>query len=161
VLFVCENNLYMEYTPIKSVTAVSQPAAGRAPAYNVPAEVVDGNDVIAMLQAVERAAGRARAGDGPTIIEALTYRQYGHSRADPAKYRPQEEVDAWLRRDPLSLLAERLLGGGVSSEDIDKRRARAKETVAAAIEAAKAAPPPDEATALTDVWADGGAQWRT
>ncbi|HEX6678756.1 MAG TPA: thiamine pyrophosphate-dependent dehydrogenase E1 component subunit alpha [Actinomycetes bacterium] len=161
VLFVCENNLYMEYTPIKSVTAVPQPAAGRAPAYDLPALVVDGNDVVAVMQAVASAAARARAGDGPTVIEALTYRQYGHSRADPAKYRPQEEVDAWLRRDPLTLLAEQLHARGVGEQDIEQRRSRAQELVAAAVEAAKAAPPADESTALTDVWADGSAAWRT
>jgi len=160
-LFVCENNLYMEYTPIAAVTAVAQPAADRAPAYGLPAEVIDGNDVVAVLEATSRAVDRARAGDGPTIIEALTYRHYGHSRSDPAKYRPQEEVDEWLRRDPLTLLAERLRGGGVAEETIQERRGRAQDVVAAAVEAAKAAPPPDEATAFTDVWADGGAQWRT
>jgi acetoin:2,6-dichlorophenolindophenol oxidoreductase subunit alpha len=161
VLFICENNLYMEYTPISSVTAVAQPAAGRAPAYGLPAEVVDGNDVVTVMQAASRAAARARAGDGPTVIEALTYRQYGHSRADPAKYRPKEEVDAWMRRDPLIILAERLEASGVERKAIDERRDRADELVAAAVEAAKAAPPADESTALTDLWADGGAQWRT
>jgi acetoin:2,6-dichlorophenolindophenol oxidoreductase subunit alpha len=160
-LFVCENNLYMEYTPIAAVTAVAQPAADRAPAYGLPAEVIDGNDVVAVLEATSRAVDRARAGNGPTIIEALTYRQYGHSRSDPAKYRPQEEVDEWLRRDPLTLLAERLRGDGVAEETLQERRDRAQKVVAAAVEAAKAAPPPDEATALTDVWADGGARWRT
>jgi acetoin:2,6-dichlorophenolindophenol oxidoreductase subunit alpha len=160
-LFVCENNLYMEYTPIAAVTAVAQPAADRAPAYGLPAEVIDGNDVVAVLEATSRAVDRARAGNGPTIIEALTYRQYGHSRSDPAKYRPQEEVDEWLRRDPLTLLAERLRGDGVAEETLQERRDRAQKVVDAAVEAAKAAPPPDEATALTDVWADGGAQWRT
>jgi len=160
-LFICENNLYMEYTPIASVTAVAQPAADRAPAYGLPAEVIDGNDVVAVWEATSRAVERARAGNGPTIIEALTYRQYGHSRADPAKYRPQEEVDEWLRRDPLTLLAERLRGDGVAEEALQERRDRAQKVVDAAVEAAKAAPPPDEATALTDVWADGGAQWRT
>jgi len=160
-LFVCENNLYMEYTPIAAVTAVAQPAADRAPAYGLPAEVIDGNDVVAVWEATSRAVDRARAGNGPTIIEALTYRQYGHSRADPAKYRPQEEVDEWLRRDPLTLLAERLRGDGVAEDALQERRDRAQKVVDAAVEAAKAAPPPDEATALTDVWADGGAQWRT
>jgi pyruvate dehydrogenase E1 component alpha subunit len=160
-LFVCENNLYMEYTPIASVTAVAQPAADRAPAYGLPAEVVDGNDVVAVLEATSRAVDRARAGNGPTIVEALTYRQYGHSRSDPAKYRPQAEVDQWLKRDPLVLLADRLRGDGVAEEAIEERRKRAQDAVAAAVEAAKAAPPPDEATAFTDVWADGGARWRT
>jgi TPP-dependent pyruvate/acetoin dehydrogenase alpha subunit len=161
VLFVCENNLYMEYTPIAAVTAVAQPAADRAPAYGLPAEVVDGNDVVAVLEVASRAVERARAGDGPTIIEALTYRQYGHSRSDPAKYRPKEEVEAWLRRDPLTLLAERLRGDGVEERAVKERRDRAQQEVAAAVEAAKAAPAPEEATALTDVWADGGARWRT
>ena len=161
VLFICENNLYMEYTPIRTVTAVEQPAAGRAPAYDLPAEVVDGNDVVAVRDAVAAAAARARGGDGPTIIEALTYRHYGHSLADPAKYRPQEEVDQWLQRDPLDLLADKLRDRGVEEDAIQQRRSRADELVAAAVEAAKAAPPADEATAFTDVWADGGAQWRT
>jgi acetoin:2,6-dichlorophenolindophenol oxidoreductase subunit alpha len=161
VLFVCENNLYMEYTSIKTVTAVAQPAAGRAPAYQLPAEVIDGNDVVAVQQTVAAAAARARAGDGPTVIEALTYRQYGHSRTDPGKYRPQEEVDAWLKRDPLLVLAERLRDRGVDQPAIDEVDTKAREEVAAAVEAAKAAPPPGEESAFTDVWADGGAQWRT
>src|SRR5918998_1133483 len=161
VVFVCENNLYMEYTSIKTVTAVAQPAAGRAPAYQLPAEVIDGNDVVAVQQTVAAAATRARAGDGPTVIEALTYRQYGHSRTDPGKYRPQEEVDAWLKRDPLLVLAERLRDRGVDQPAIDQLDTRAREEVAAAVEAAKAAPPPGADSALTDVWADGGAQWRT
>jgi pyruvate dehydrogenase E1 component alpha subunit len=160
-LFVCENNLYMEYTPIASVTAVAQPAADRAPAYGLPAEVVDGNDVVAVLEVAARAVERARAGEGPTIIEALTYRQYGHSRSDPGKYRPKEEVEEWLKRDPLVLAAERLHGEGVDEQAVEERRKRAQEAVAAAVEAAKAAPPADEATALTDVWADGGARWRS
>jgi pyruvate dehydrogenase E1 component alpha subunit len=123
--------------------------------------VVDGSDVVAVQRAVAAAAARARAGDGPTVIEALTYRQYGHSRGDPGKYRPQEEVDAWLKRDPLLVLAERLRDRGVDQAEIDAVDARARDEVAAAAEAAKAAPPPSEETAFTDVWADGGAQWRT
>ena len=161
VLFVCENNLYMEYTSIKTVTAVAQPAAGRAPAYQLPAEVIDGNDVVAVRQAVAAAAARARAGDGPTVIEALTYRHHGHSRTDPGKYRPKEEVEAWLKRDPLLVLAERLRDRGVDQPAIDALDTRARDQVAVAVEAAKAAPPPAEETAFTDVWADGGAQWRT
>jgi acetoin:2,6-dichlorophenolindophenol oxidoreductase subunit alpha len=161
VLFVCENNLYMEYTSIKTVTAVAQPAAGRAPAYGLPAEVIDGNDVVAVRQAVAAAAARARAGDGPTVIEALTYRHHGHSRTDPGKYRPKEEVEAWLKRDPLLVLAERLRDRGVDQPAIDQLDSRAGDQVAAAVEAAKAAPPPEEASAFSDVWADGGAQWRT
>jgi pyruvate dehydrogenase E1 component alpha subunit len=160
VLFVCENNLYMEYTPISAVTAVAHPAADRACAYGLPAEIIDGNDVIKVHDTMEGAVGRARAGDGPTIIEALTYRHYGHSRTDPAKYRPADEVERWMQRDPLLVARERLTSLGVEEADIDAADARAAEIIKAAIQEAKDAPPPEPATALTDVWADGGAAWR-
>jgi len=160
VLFVCENNLYMEYTPISAVTAVAHPAADRAGAYGLPAEIIDGNDVVKVHDTMESAVDRARAGDGPTIIEALTYRHYGHSRADPAKYRPADEVERWMQRDPLLVARERLTSLGVDAADIDAADARAAEIVKAAIQEAKDAPPPEPATALTDVWADGGAAWR-
>ncbi|HEY6667290.1 MAG TPA: thiamine pyrophosphate-dependent dehydrogenase E1 component subunit alpha [Propionibacteriaceae bacterium] len=160
VLFVCENNLYMEYTPISAVTAVAHPAADRASAYGLPAEIIDGNDVVKVHDTMEGAVDRARAGDGPTIIEALTYRHYGHSRADPAKYRPADEVERWMQRDPLLVARERLTSLGVDAADIDAADARAAEIVKAAIQEAKDAPPPELATALTDVWADGGAAWR-
>jgi TPP-dependent pyruvate/acetoin dehydrogenase alpha subunit len=161
VLFVCENNFYMEYTPISEVTAVTNPAADRAVAYGLPSEVIDGNDVLIVKDAVSRAAWRAREGEGPTVIEAHTYRQYGHSRADPAKYRPAEEVEEWLKRDPLNIARSRLETLGVPAEDIAAADARAGQTVEAAIDAAKNAPDPDPAQALTDVWADGGAAWRS
>jgi TPP-dependent pyruvate/acetoin dehydrogenase alpha subunit len=160
VLFVCENNLYMEYTPISAVTAVAHPAADRAGAYGLPAEIIDGNDVVKVHDTMEDAVDRARAGDGPTIIEALTYRHYGHSRADPAKYRPADEVERWMQRDPLLVARERLTSLGVDAADVDAADARAAEIVKAAIQEAKDAPPPELATALTDVWADGGAAWR-
>ena len=160
VLFVCENNLYMEYTPISAVTAVAHPAADRASAYGLPAEIIDGNDVVKVHDTMEGAVDRARAGDGPTIIEALTYRHYGHSRADPAKYRPADEVERWMQRDPLLVARERLTSLGVDEADIDAADARTAEIVKAAIQEAKDAPPPEPATALTDVWADGGAAWR-
>ena len=161
VVFVCENNLYMEYTPIASVTAVPNPAADRAPAYRIPAEIVDGNDVLAVKLAMTTAVGRARGGGGPTIIEAQTYRHYGHSRSDPGKYRPSDEVEKWLAHDPLVLARGRLVEMGVPTTEIDAADAHADRVVSAAIEAAKAAPPADPAQALTDVWADGGAAWRT
>jgi pyruvate dehydrogenase E1 component alpha subunit len=160
-LFICENNLYMEYTPIASVTAVANPAADRAPAYGLPAEIVDGNDVTAVRGAVARAAERARRGDGPTVLEALTYRQYGHSRADPATYRPAEEVERWMRRDPLDIARGRLAEIGVPEEAIAAADERTAQAVADAVEKAKNAPAPDPETALTDVWADGGAVWRS
>jgi len=161
VLFVCENNLYMEYTPIGAVTAVASPAADRAPAYGLPAEVIDGNDVVAVAAAVGRAADRARAGGGPALLEAVTYRHFGHSRTDPAKYRPADEVEEWLQRDPLSVARGRLASAGVSPETVTAAADRAAATVAAAVAEAKAAPPPDPQDAFTDVWADGGSAWRT
>lgn len=161
VLFICENNLYMEYTPIGSVTAVANPAADRAGSYGLPGEIVDGNDVVAVARVVAAAVARARSGGGPTVIEAKTYRHFGHSRTDPAKYRPAEELSAWLERDPLLMTAERLTALGVSAEAIAAADQRAAAEVAAALAAAKAAPAADPAEAMTDVWADGGAAWRT
>ncbi|MGW6542626.1 thiamine pyrophosphate-dependent dehydrogenase E1 component subunit alpha [Streptomyces massasporeus] len=160
-LFVCENNLYMEYTPIADVTAVPRPAADRAPAHGIPGEVVDGNDVVAVEEAVGRLARRARAGDGPAVLEAETYRHFGHSRADPAAYRPAEEVERWLKHDPLDLARGRLAELGVDEETVAEADERARAVVERAVEAAKAAPQPDPREALTDVWADGGAAWRT
>ncbi|HET9894148.1 MAG TPA: thiamine pyrophosphate-dependent dehydrogenase E1 component subunit alpha [Streptosporangiaceae bacterium] len=161
VLFICENNLYMEYTPIGSVTAVPNPAADRAPAYGMPAELLDGNDVVAVASAVGRAAERARSGGGPTVLEARTYRHFGHSRTDPAKYRPASEVEEWLRRDPLRLAAQRLSSLGVGADEISAASERAARAVADAVARAKSAPAPDPADAFTDVWADGGSAWRT
>jgi acetoin:2,6-dichlorophenolindophenol oxidoreductase subunit alpha len=161
VLFVCENNLYMEYTPISAVTSVANPAADRAVAYGLPAEIIDGNDVIKVHDTARVAVDRARAGDGPTVIEALTYRHYGHSRADPAKYRPADEVERWMQRDPLLVARERLTSLGVDAADIDALDAKVADMIKAAVQEAKDAPYPDPATALTDVWADGGARWRS
>ena len=161
VIFVCENNLYMEYTPIASVTAVANPAADRAGSYQMPAEIIDGNDVLVVYDAVRRAADRARGGDGPTIIEARTYRHFGHSRTDPAKYRPADEVEQWLKHDPLDVARKQLSDRGVPDADVSEADGRATATVEAAIDAASAAPVADPADALTDVWADGGSAWRT
>ena len=161
VLFICEYNLYMEYTPIGEVTAVANPAADRAPAYRLPAEVLDGNDVVVVRDAVARAAGRARAGEGPTVLEAKTYRHFGHSRTDPASYRPAEEVKQWLSRDPLDIARARLEALGVPADSVTAADERAARTVEEAVATARAAPGPDPGAALTDVWADGGSSWRT
>jgi pyruvate dehydrogenase E1 component alpha subunit len=161
VIFVCENNLYMEYTPIGAVTAVPNPAADRAPAYNIPADLIDGNDVLVVHASVLRAARRARDGGGPTIVEARTYRHYGHSRTDPATYRPADEVKEWMARDPLTVARAHLERLGATDDEIKQAESRAAEQVAAAVAAAKAAPEADPAEAFTDVWADGSATWRT
>src|SRR5216684_6027918 len=113
VVFVCENNLYMEYTPIGDVTAVAQPAAGRASAYGLPKIVIDGNDADIVYREAIKAFDKARSGGGPSLVECLTYRHSGHSRADPAKYRPDGELDRWKERDPIKLYRERLRQFGV------------------------------------------------
>jgi acetoin:2,6-dichlorophenolindophenol oxidoreductase subunit alpha len=161
VIFLCENNLYMEYTPIGSVTAVPNPAADRASAYGLTGELIDGNDVVTVARSVARAADRARAGLGPALIEARTYRHFGHSRTDPASYRSAQEVREWLERDPLDLARARLAALGVSAGEVGRAEQRAAGVVTAAVAAARAAPDADPEQALTDVWADGGSTWRT
>jgi acetoin:2,6-dichlorophenolindophenol oxidoreductase subunit alpha len=143
-VFVCENNLYGEFTPMAAVTA-GVDIAGRAKAYGMPAAVVDGNDVWAVHEVAQEAADRARAGGGPTLLECRTYRHYGHSKADPGKYRPKEEVEHWLGRDPLPRARERLLAEGVSEDDIAAVEEGVKARMERAVANAKAAPYPDPA----------------
>jgi pyruvate dehydrogenase E1 component alpha subunit len=160
VVFVCENNLYMEYTPIASVTAVPRPAADRAAAYGLEPLVVDGNDVEAVYGVARTALERARAGAGPSLVEALTYRHGGHSRADPGKYRPAAEVEEWLARDPVTGYRERLLERGTPAKLLDDIDTEVRAAVDAATEAAKAAPAPAPERLLSQVWTDGGSSWR-
>jgi pyruvate dehydrogenase E1 component alpha subunit len=160
VIFVCENNLYMEYTPIGEVTAVPQPAADRASAYGLERIVIDGNDADVVYRTAQAAYDKARAGDGPSLIECLTYRHSGHSRADPAKYRPEGELDRWKQCDPIKIYRERLLQFGVSEKTIGEIDAEVRKMVDDATEACKAAPPPPLDIIATDVYADGGWAWR-
>jgi pyruvate dehydrogenase E1 component alpha subunit len=160
VIFVCENNLYMEYTPIGSVTAVEHPAADRASAYGLPSVIVDGNDADAVYRLAIDSIARARAGGGPSLIEAKTYRHSGHSRADPAKYRPAGELEDWLKRDPVTLYRARLLEAGFSERALHDIEAAAQRAVDEATEAAKASPPSPVDVVERDVWADGGSAWR-
>jgi pyruvate dehydrogenase E1 component alpha subunit len=142
VVFVCENNLYGEFTPMASVTAGGD-IAGRARAYDVPSAVVDGNDLWAVYEAATGAVERARAGGGPTLLECRTYRHYGHSKSDPAPYRPKEEVEEWLARDPLKIARTRLLQDGWTEDQVDQAEAEADAEVEQAVQAARAAPYPD------------------
>src|SRR5205823_6416191 len=137
VVFVCENNLYMEYTPIDAVTAVKHPAADRASAYGVESILVAGNDGDAMLDVARSTTGRARDGEGPSLVEAVTYRHGGHSRADPAKYRPESEVREWLQRDPVKRYRERLLTNGISEAQVNESESRAQQEADAATEEAR------------------------
>jgi pyruvate dehydrogenase E1 component alpha subunit len=160
VVFICENNQYMEYTPIEAVTAVKQPAADRASAYGLAPQIVDGNDVEAVYAMAGDAIEKARQGGGPSLIEALTYRHGGHSRADPAKYRPAEEVAEWLARDPIPAYRQILISRGVDEAVLDKLDAEAKAAVDLATEEAKAGAEPRPELAYSDVWSDGGWEWR-
>ncbi len=141
VLFVCENNLYMEYSLTADLSGGS--IVARAESLGVTAEKIDGMRVWDVREAAGRAVGRARSGGGPTLIEASTYRFVGHSRSDPAKYRPEGELDRWRERDPLKLCRERLEEEGVPPEDLDRIEAEVGAELAAAEEAALAAPWPD------------------
>ena len=160
VVFVCENNLYMEYTPIGEVTAVEHPAADRAASYRLERIVIDGNDADVVFRAANAAYQRARGGEGPSLIECMTYRHSGHSRADPAKYRPEGELDAWKSRDPIKLYRERLKQFGVAEDTILGIEAEVRRVVDAATAACKAAPPPSADILFTDVYANGGFAWR-
>lgn len=143
VLFICENNLYGEYTRI-NVTTPFEDLVKRADGYAMNAKMVDGNDVEAVFDAVSTAAAAARSGGGPTFIECKTYRQRGHSRTDPGKYRDPAEVASWLARDPILLYREKLgsraLLCDAEAEDIvsDWRR-----RILTAAQNAAAAPFPD------------------
>ncbi|HEY8168016.1 MAG TPA: thiamine pyrophosphate-dependent dehydrogenase E1 component subunit alpha [Candidatus Limnocylindrales bacterium] len=161
VIFVCENNQYMEYTAIGEVTAVEHPAADRASAYGLEGIVVDGNDMDAVHAVAMTAVARARDGQGPSLIEAMTYRHGGHSRADPAKYRPEAEVQEWLARDPLPRARAALLDGGADEAALAAIEADVDAQVAAAEAEARAAPEPTAEVLVTHVWADGGSAWRS
>jgi acetoin:2,6-dichlorophenolindophenol oxidoreductase subunit alpha len=159
-VFVCENNQYMEYTAIRDITAVDRPAADRAAAYGLEPIVVDGNDADACYLTAMAAYDRARRGDGPSLIEASTYRHGGHSRADPGKYRPDEEVASWMAYDPLVVYHGRLGRLGVAEADlVEIQRATAARVEQATQEAIDGPLPPLE-SAYTDVWADGSWSWR-
>lgn len=152
VIFVCENNLYGEYTPIARTTPIEN-LADRADSYSMSKARIDGNDVIAVHATVIEAAERARRGDGPTLIEALTYRQKGHSRSDPAKYRPAGELEHWLGRDPILTHERALREAGVEAAEIERTEDAARASVREALKRALSWPEPEPATRFEDVYA--------
>jgi TPP-dependent pyruvate/acetoin dehydrogenase alpha subunit len=160
VVFVCENNGYMEYTAISEVTAVAAPAADRASAYGLERIVVDGNDVEAVRRVAARAVERARRGEGPALLEAETYRHDGHSAADPGKYRDADEVTRWTQRDPLNIHRAALVAQGSDEATLDDVVERARARVEEIADRALDAPFPDPAEAWRGMWSDGGSQWR-
>jgi TPP-dependent pyruvate/acetoin dehydrogenase alpha subunit len=142
VVFVCENNLYGEYSSMASTTPVTDLAV-RATSYGMPGEVVDGQDLDTVITALSTAVDRARSGGGPSLLEVKTYRYSGHSRSDPATYRPEGELDAWLARDPLEIYGERLVATGAASPAaLAAVRTETEAAVAHAVEAARSAPAP-------------------
>lgn len=154
VVFVCENNKYGMSTSTERSTAVKS-VAERAPAYAMPGVSVDGNDFSAVAEALETAVDRARAGEGPTLVESLTYRWRGHSKSDRNRYRTKEEIAEWMDKDPIRRMAEMLVAHKILDADaVTRLEAEADAEIAAAIEAAKAGPDPDAADLTRDVYTD-------
>ena len=142
VIFVCENNLYGEYTPWEEVTAGE--IRSRAEALNIKSTTIDGNDVWNVKETAFSSFDYARAGNGPVFIEALTYRFVGHSRSDPAKYRKPGELDAWKLRDPLLIARNRLaIDFGFSSNEIEETEQRVKNSMSIIRENSLNAAPPN------------------
>lgn len=162
VIFVCENNLYGEYSPIRSTTPIDDLVV-RADSYAMPGEIVDGNDVVAVYKTAKEAIDRARGGGGPAFIECKTYRQCGHSRSDPAAYRPEGELDHWLARDPIDRFKKQLIDESLLEEaDINEIEARIAEEIDAAAETASQAPWPQQRDLTPETYAgdyrSGGAE---
>jgi acetoin:2,6-dichlorophenolindophenol oxidoreductase subunit alpha len=160
VVFVCENNWYMEYTPIADVIPVALPAADRAAAYGLDRVVVDGNDVTAVQRVVGDAVAAARSGEGPSLVEAQTYRLKGHSAADAGAYRPAAEVTLWRERDPLLRVRAALTAAGADEAALDEIDSRTRSDVADLARQVLDRPVPEPSGAWTDVWSDGSWQWR-
>jgi len=152
VIFVCENNLYGASTHISKVMRVKH-IADRAVAYGMPGVVVDGMDVLAVYDAIGEAVARARAGQGPTLVECETYRYMGHSRSDPGHYRPKEEVEAWLARDPIPRLRTRLLEERlVTPGELEAMEQRVERELEEAVAFARSSPEPRPEETLEDVY---------
>jgi TPP-dependent pyruvate/acetoin dehydrogenase alpha subunit len=147
VIFLCENNLWALSTPTTEALSVPDVAA-RSPAFGLPGLIVEGQDVLAVYEAISLAAARGRAGDGPTLLEAKTYRYHSHSAFATADPRAPEEVAHWRARDPIQLLGQRLTGVDLAAIEAEERR-RIDEAVQFALNS----PPPDPAEAYTDVLA--------
>jgi pyruvate dehydrogenase E1 component alpha subunit len=154
VIFVCENNLYGASTHVSKVMRVNH-VADRAAAYGMPGLVVDGMDVLAVYDALQEAVARARAGQGPTLVECETYRYVGHSRSDPGHYRPQEEVETWRARDPIPRLKTWLLEEGIAtSEKMEELEKTVEREIEEAVAFARASPEPRPEEALEGVYCE-------
>lgn len=152
LILVCENNLYSEMTPYRETTSVLE-LCQRAASYGMRALRVDGNDVEQMYAAVEEAVQRARRGDGPTFIEAMTYRLWGHMMGDPEVYRTKEEVAQARENEPIKRLGDRLKGLGHTDADLARLEGEAAAVIADALQFAESSPLPNPQDATTDVFA--------
>ena len=155
LIFVCENNGWSEFTSSSALTAGV--IAHRAAPFGIPHQQVDGNDIRAVAYAAAAAVGRARRGDGPSLIEALTYRTHGHVEAEgtflPRPYRTDAEIEQWRRRDPIARLAEAMAAAGAGTE-LGAIDARVHDEVESAFRFAEASPYPEVASAYTDVFSE-------
>ena len=158
VIFVCENNQYAVTTSYATTVSVEH-VSDRASAYNMPGLLIDGQDAIAMYEATVEAVRRARAGEGPTLIEGLTYRFEEHSlglgRVRRGEYRTEEEIDSWRQRDPIVIHEDRLISQGIASrEECDAVNAETQQEVHRAVDFARNSPFPEEADLYEDMWAN-------
>jgi pyruvate dehydrogenase E1 component alpha subunit len=154
VVFIIENNLYGEYSALRDTTPIDD-LARRADPFGIPGVIVDGQDVDVVHAAVGDAIDRARRGEGPSLLEMKTYRYRGHSRSDPAKYRPEGELERWKARDPIDLLGAKLTAGGVMTEDqLASIRAESLAEIDAAAQRAIDAPYPTLEEIAPYVYAD-------
>ncbi len=153
IVYVCQNNLWAESVPLRLQTALKD-LSDRAKAYGFPGCSVDGNDVLAVCKAATKAMARARAGEGPTLLECKTYRWYGHSEIDPAKYRSKEEVEAWRKKDPIPRFERYLIERKILTDALKAEiRNQIQREIDEAVEFADKSPYPEPGEAADFVWA--------
>jgi pyruvate dehydrogenase E1 component alpha subunit len=154
VVFICENNQYAESTPRATHQKVKY-VSDRAAAFNIPGVSMDGMDVFDVYQKAGEAIDRARAGQGPILLEARTYRFFGHFVGDPQNYRTKEEVEEWKKRDPIQMFRARVLQEGkIAVTDLDAIETQVKKDIEAAVEYARKSPEPEIETALQDIFTE-------
>ena len=152
IIWVCENNLYAEATPISATVNISD-IAQMAGSYNIPSEIVDGNDILVVYDAAKTAVERARLGDGPTFIECKTYRHRGHYEGDPVIYRTKEQDQEWLKKDPIPRFESQLISDRkVTEERVGRIQVDVKNLIDGAIQFAENSPPSPTEEALRDVF---------
>ena len=153
VVFMCENNQYAASTHLSTATKITD-IADRAAGYGIPGVIVDGMDVLKVYDVTLAAVERARRGEGPTLIEAKTYRFKGHSRGDPGKYRSSDELCGWQARDPVPRFRQYILDEGIADATLTKIEDRVDKAIREAVEFAIAAADPESSDTYTHVYAD-------